>query len=450
MNQIVTDFSEKVGPIKIMNAVNNGPLPVTKERTRSNFSDYKALRIPYARTHDASFCAAYGGEHTVDVNFIFPDFDADENDPNSYDFTLTDEYLKTMFDAGTEPFFRLGSKIEHWSKKYNTRVPKNFSKWARICEHIIAHYTEGWAKGFRRNITYWEIWNEADGRPDEAPPEMKECWGGTMMEFFLFYKTVATHLKSRFPHLKIGGPACCSVDVGRPFFRVVIQPWLDAFLRFLRDNNVPLDFFSWHGYNVRVESFMESAVRARAYLDKYGFNKTESILNEWNYLEGWNGERFINTIKNITGMRGASYIAAMMIGCQNAPVDMLMYYDARPSIFNGMFDYYTQKPLKGYYPFALFSRLAEMGTQVKSTCSGQGIYALAAAGKGKKGILISYYPFRGKGKEKKVIISSDIHVKNALLLDEDNTLVPQQKYEYASKEIIVTLKPHSVLYLEGV
>lgn len=83
-----------VGKIKDMHAVNNGPVyKRTAGQDLTNLHDYKAARIPYARTHDASICYNYGGEHTVDITAIFPDMNADPYDPNSYDFTLTDEYL---------------------------------------------------------------------------------------------------------------------------------------------------------------------------------------------------------------------------------------------------------------------------------------------------------------------------------------------------------------------
>ena len=74
MKTIHVDFSSACGPIKPMNAVNNGPTGMS-ERGTSNFLDYKALEIPYARNHDASFYYGYGGEHTVDVHRIFRNFD---------------------------------------------------------------------------------------------------------------------------------------------------------------------------------------------------------------------------------------------------------------------------------------------------------------------------------------------------------------------------------------
>ena len=111
-----------------MNAVNNGPIKAKNIQSRGNFEAYRNLEIPYARNHDASFCSAYGGEHTVDVHAIFPDFSKDPNDPASYDFARTDRYLKTIMEAGSKVFYRLGSKIEHAPEKYGTKVPSDFKK----------------------------------------------------------------------------------------------------------------------------------------------------------------------------------------------------------------------------------------------------------------------------------------------------------------------------------
>ena len=121
MNKISIDLSKTVGKIKRMNAVNNGPKVPRDPRmgqNTGNMEDYKNLYIPYARTHDAALCGAYGGEHIIDIHCIFPDFDADVNAPESYDFYLTDLYLKTIEAVGTKPFYRLGESIEFRQKKY--------------------------------------------------------------------------------------------------------------------------------------------------------------------------------------------------------------------------------------------------------------------------------------------------------------------------------------------
>ena len=160
---VTIDPRRTLGPIRPMNAVNNGPAaPNDADFVRCNFHSYKAARIPYARIHDSNHCVVYGAPHTVDVTAIFPDFDADVDDPASYDFEMTDKYLGTIVAAGTEVFFRLGQSIRVFGKKDDIMPPKDNGKWASICEHIVRHYTEGWANGHKWRITYWEIWNEPD------------------------------------------------------------------------------------------------------------------------------------------------------------------------------------------------------------------------------------------------------------------------------------------------
>lgn len=68
----------------------------------------------------------------------------------------------------------------------------------------------------------------------------------------------------------------------------------------------------------------------------------------------------------------------IMHAVNNGPIDMLMYYDARPSEFNGLFDFYTLRPIKGYYPIKMFSRLYELGSQVECECREKDVYAVGA------------------------------------------------------------------------
>ena len=163
MTNVRIDFEKTIGGIKPMHAVNNGPIEVNEvEQSRGNSIDYRAAGIPYARTHDSTTCGRYGGPHAVDIIAIFPDFKNSPYDEDSYDFDLTDDYLNSIERVGTHVFFRFGATIEHERKKYGTKVPADFNKFAIVCEHIIRHYNEGWANGFHLGIEYWEIWNEPD------------------------------------------------------------------------------------------------------------------------------------------------------------------------------------------------------------------------------------------------------------------------------------------------
>ena len=351
---VTVDAADEVGPIKVMNAVNNGPSKARADQSRGNFAEYKALRVPYARTHDSRNQATSGG-HTVDISAVFPNFDADENDPKSYDFAYTDKFLETIIAAGTKPFFRLGQTIENGIKKYHVFPPEDFAKWARICEHVIRHCNEGWCDGHEWGIEYWEIWNEPDAELDEN--RHRSCqWQGTKAQFFEFYKVAAQHLKKCFPTLKIGGPA-----LG---WR---QDWTDEFLAYQRAAGTAIDFFSWHDYGRRPDRVRRFKSRQfRDLLDKHGYAKTESILDEWNYVKNWTTD-FPYSASAISQAKGGAYAAAFMSICQDEPIDMLMYYDARPAtIFNGLFDYYTYAPRPAYYALFSWADLRELGTQVRA------------------------------------------------------------------------------------
>ena len=376
MSEIRADFCNICGPVKPMNAVNNGPKRVKEDQVSDNVDAYAALRIPYARTHDSAHCHDYGGPYTIDITGIFQDFRADENDPDSYDFVNTDEYLARIEKAGTHVFYRLGQSIEHTVKKHGTLPPPDFHKWARICEHIIRHVNYGWADGTHLGIEYWEIWNEPDLDRDDS--KNKRCWGGTAAEFFDLFEITAKHLKSCFPELKIGGPASC----GR-------GDWAEEFLAEMKRREVPLDFFSWHIYSAKPESVAKRTRFFRDMLDRHGYNYAESILNEWNYVKDWT-DNWVYSLKAETGPKGASFATAVMSLCQYENVDMLMYYDARPSGMNGLFDHVTQEPIYTYYPFYSFADMAELGSAVKIDAEAP-LYACAAAGNGKAGLLMTYY-----------------------------------------------------------
>ncbi len=376
MKELTVNFDKRLGKVKVMNAVNNGPAG-SKVRGTGNIAAYEALKIPYARNHDASFYSPYGGEHTVDVHRIFKNFDADENDPTSYVFGPTDSYVSATFNVGTEVFYRLGASIEH-GYKYGTYPPKDFAKWARICEHIIRHYTEGWADGYSYDIEYWEIWNEPDCRnADGSNP----CWQGTDDEFIDFYEVVAKYLKSTFPHLKIGGPAFCSS--WRNDFRM-------AFLRAVKERNIPLDFYSFHGYLKDPCEVFGLSREAVASFSELGIPTPELVYNEWNYVRAWSGEMYKYSRRMSKLTKGASLIAGVMCTGQKSDIDMLMYYDARPGAWCGIFNTDTLDPLKPYYSFAFFRDVRELGTSVE-TVDPDAIYSVASADDTDGALMLTYF-----------------------------------------------------------
>ena len=327
----------------------------------------------------------YGSGEFVDIPCIFRNFDADENDPKNYNFALTDEYIRRIVEVKCEPLFRLGISIEHAPVKRYVFPPKDFAKWARICEHIIRHYNEGWANGFLWNIRYWEIWNESDGSGCKM-------WGGTPEEFYELYAVAARHLKRCFPELKIGG---CG-------FTRAKNEFIEGFFRYISSRNepVPLDFYSWHIYSDQIEKYLRFAAEARGLLQTYGYPEAESIMDEWNYMESWDHQA--ESYRIMKNHVGAAHAAAVLCAMQSrTDVGMANYFEADVvKEFCGIFDVKdmaisracaTLKPTKAFYSFKAFNQLYRLGKAVDVRGAENGIYACAATGEAGHGLLLANY-----------------------------------------------------------
>ena len=419
---VKVSFSEPVGKIKAMHAVGQPPFP----HMSPDYMHYLAdAHIPFSRLHDVG--GLYGGNMYVDIPNIFRDFSADENDPASYDFGFTDVLLKTMDSHGVKPIYRLGVTIENFFeiKAYRIFPPADYDKWARICEHIVRHYNEGWANGFYFGIEYWEIWNEPEDGPGSG------MWRGTDVEFFRLYETASKHLKACFGSaIKVGGYASCGLDgafqdpaaFGLPevtprgeTYRYYFVQYAEKFFRYISEHGCPLDFFSWHSYSNVADTVLLSRVAGHL-LHKYGYGGAEHQLNEWN--NAWQLEH-----------RGTAYAAAqaasMMLAMQNTNTKILCYYDARidESCFGGMFNPLNYKPLPLYYAFQAFGELYALGTQVFCESSSADVYALATAGEhGERAVMIT-----NVGEDTAVTLTgTDAAPGTAYLVDETHALTPAE------------------------
>lgn len=376
------DFSHALGPIKPLHGVGQPPA------AGSDFSLFHYLTeagVPYSRLHDVG--GMYGGGRWVDIPNLFRNFDADPEDPASYDFTFTDLLITALMEAKVEPYFRLGVTIENDSpiKAYYIYPPADFHKWAVICEHVIRHYTEGWANGFHYNIQYWEIWNEPD---NQETIEKNHMWLGSKEQYYELYCVTAKHLKSCFPHLKIGGYGSCGFYSlkksfiaeanSTPRYDYFIE-FLDGFIDYIKAENAPLDFFSWHSYD-NVENSVHYAKYAKQRLVDAGYPETEMSCNEWNFRSRQDRGTY----------RHAAEICAMMLSFQNLPVDNAMFYDARfgTSQFGSLFHPLTAKPFPAYYALTAFNRLYQAGTQVALEMDDTPMVYAVAAKKEHRGVIV--------------------------------------------------------------
>ncbi len=376
--KISVDFHTETGIIKPLHGVCNCPIRTGETK----LPEYEEAGIPMVRTHDAG--GYYGGYVFIDVPNIFRNFDADPEDPASYDFAFTDIYLRNLINSGCKVLYRLGITIENdfRIKAYRVHPPKDFSKWARICEHIIRHYNYGWADGFHYGIEYWEVWNE---------PENKSMWSGTREEFFQFFGVVVKHLKSVFPEIKTGGYASCGFyAVTRnnvsDFFRSFLS-WFDDFIAVIKKENLPVDFFSWHLYTHDGEEIVKQSLYVQKKLEEAGLGHIEQMINEWNiFMNNPLGRWSFDAIKEFPA---ALEVARTFCLMQHSPLSKALYYDGEPTrTYCGLFYFPSQKVTPTYYSFKAFNELYKRRHEVKVKGSTKTVLALASADENSGAVLL--------------------------------------------------------------
>ncbi len=387
---MTVDFQNPVGKIKPMHGTNMGPRQGFSSLSMDFTKEFLDIGIPYARLHDVEY--PYGSNQYVDIHCIFPDFSADENDPASYHFTSTDKYLRAIAEVGSQVFYRLGESIDHFPHQLYVHPPKDAAKWARICEHIIRHYNEGWANGFHMGIEYWEIWNE---------PDNEKLWAGTKEAFFELYRVTANHLKACFgDSIKVGGCGFSGFYMNNRenasrWFKTLV-PYMHDFFGYItaEETRAPMDFFTWHCYAESPEEVALHAVYARDMLRQYHMEHCESILDEFNMFYCFS--EYTPYHKG-----GFADLAASLVLAQKSEMDMMMHYCIFPrgtynNLFNLDIDGKTVVRFAGLESFASFNALYRLGTEVKTTGDvPEKLHILAATDGERKGILLVSRGFAG-------------------------------------------------------
>lgn len=382
------DFGAPSGAVRPVHGVNFGPW--LWNGNVDNSEAFRRWRIPSVRLHDCPWTMP----NTVDMHNLFPRLDADPSDPRDYVFGPTDDYVTSVKNTGADIKFRLGesaeSKPASGTRRQFLNEPANHEAWAEAALHVVRHYNDGWANGFRHGIKYWEIWNEPwAGAPQPGAPV--GFWNGTPESFFRFYELVAKKLKAHDPSLKVGAGLCGGGWV---------EGFSDEFLRYCKATNTPYDYCSWHQYCPHPAYVARHARMMRGHLDRHGFTQTELHLDEWAPHFQLDFGYMVNMpvhgpvqVPRMQGMEGATLVATALCWLQDLPVDVVNYYWAMQGLW-GLWDHYF-RPTKLYDVFDTFADVYKLGQRVQASGNeeptGEGILAAMAEDKRSAAILISRF-----------------------------------------------------------
>ena len=387
--EIKIDFNKKYGRIKPLHCINGGPRSGGYGLPFDFTDEFTDMAVPLVRT--AGSAGEYGLNQFVNIHCIFPDFDADENLEQSYNFLPTDQYLSAIRDTGAGIFFRLGESLEPYSRKIYVSPPRDKEKWARICEHIILHYNEGWANGFKFGIKYWEIW---------SAPDSPEGWAGSSREYFELYRITANYLHEKFPKIKIGAYGARGLyALNRLTATEEMKnyiPFMQQFFAYItaEATEAPLDFFTWACYTQSAEELALHAQYARTYLDGAGLRRTRSIICEYNTQD--RGD-LPPALRDGT----PSELGAALILAQKSSADMMMYSTSdafsRENALFTMDDLTTVHHYASYDVMCNFAKLYKLGNVVETgNDHRKELYSLAATDGNEAAMMMVTRSFEGK------------------------------------------------------
>ena len=182
-----------------------------------------------------------------------------------FDWTKLDQVIDTILKIGARPFFSLSYMPASVAQDgVITNPPVDWTDWQQIVKATIEHYSGR----DQRNLSgiYYEVWNE---------PDLFGNWRlGTDKDYRDLYRHAA-HGASQVRNVnpfKLGGPATTA-----PY-----KNWLNHFLDFVDQEDLRLDFYSWHRYSLDPKEFISDVNRLDNWLaDHGGRYLLEKHLTEW-------------------------------------------------------------------------------------------------------------------------------------------------------------------------
>lgn len=187
-----------------------------------------------------------------------------KNNQLIFNWSELDRIVDQITSLGAIPFLSLSYMPPIIAQEGNLiNPPVNWEDWTEVVRKTIEHYS-GRAEKNLTNVCY-EVWNE---------PDLFGNWKiGGKRDYRLLYKYAvlgANQAKNTNP-FKIGGPA-----ITNPY-----KNWVDGFLDFIKENNLRIDFYSWHRYSLKPGDFKKDIDLIDLWLFKNSGYSLEKYITEW-------------------------------------------------------------------------------------------------------------------------------------------------------------------------
>ncbi|MBI5452372.1 hypothetical protein HY945_02830 [Candidatus Gottesmanbacteria bacterium] len=354
-----------------------------------------------------------------------------------YDFGRLDQTVDDIIASGGLPFFSLSYMPSIFTSS-NSIIdpPSDWENWKNLVKATVEHYS---GKNNRNlNNIYYEVWNE---------PELSQFGDWKLEEgkdyrLLYFYAEKGAKEAENINNFYIGGPA-----VGSYY-----SAWVNDFLSYVNQNNLRLDFYSWHRYTKRPYDFLSDSQKIRKDLSAFPkYAGIPLILTEWGIESG-------NLPINNSDAAAAFTINALSYF--NKDINLAFAFEVKdgPPPAGGKWgllthEKNTNQPLSPKPRYRAFETLSKMsGNQLFLDGNGTFVSGLASTFNNTIKVVLSNYDPASKNTENVPITFAGLNPASYSLAFNYPLIGNSGKYELTTTDGIISktfiMQPNSILYLE--
>jgi xylan 1,4-beta-xylosidase len=260
-DKIATLFSEATGTEAelIIDAESDlGPLPRPWHNLAQGGEEAGALTKTVAKIKPLN-------PDYIRIDHIFDAYEVARKDGGQIQFNWTrlDAEVDAIAAAGAKPLLALSYLPSGFGADI-TAQPDNWNDWYTLVKTTIEHYSGRTGKNL--SDVYYEVWNE---------PDLFGSWKTSGEKNYLsLYRTSAQAANdaANVQPFKLGGPATTGA----------YPNWIEALFKLVTEENLRMDFISWHRYSWDADALERDADLINRLLTPYpGLALKEKLLTEW-------------------------------------------------------------------------------------------------------------------------------------------------------------------------